>query len=49
MKKENKLQLKKSTVQNLNTVLDRDEQKKIKGGTNAATYGTTDVPIYCKP
>ena len=49
MKKEKKLQLKKNTVQNLKTVLDRAEQKTVKGGTGVASYGTTDVPIYCKP
>lgn len=49
MRKEKKLQLKKITVQNLNTVLDRSEQKTVKGGTNVRPFGTTDVPIYCKP
>jgi hypothetical protein len=48
MKKEKKLQLKKNTIQNLKTVLDRAEQKTVKGGTNVGPFGTTDVPIYCK-
>ncbi len=48
MKKEKKLQLKKNTIQNLKTVLDRVEQKTIKGGTDVGHFGTTDVPIYCK-
>lgn len=45
-----KLYLGKSTIQNLNTVfmeLDRDEQKKVKGGSEKAQQGTTQVPIFC--
>lgn len=42
-KKEKKLHLGKVTIQNLDTVLAQDDQKRIKGG------GTTKLPIYCKP
>lgn len=49
MDKEKKLQLKKITIQNLNALLDREEQKAIKGGTDVVPFGTTDVPIYCRP
>ena len=42
-KKEKKLCLGKMTIQNLNTVLDQDDQKKIKGGEP----GVTQVPVYC--
>lgn len=49
MEKEKKLKLQKSTVQNLNAALDRDEQKNVKGGTNGEPYGTTQVPVFCKP
>jgi len=44
-KKEKKLRLGKMTIQNLNTVLDQDDQKRVKGGQD----GTTQIPIYCKP
>ena len=48
-KKEKKLRLGKETIQDLNTVLDRDEKKRLKGGTGTGTsqQGTTEVPIYC--
>jgi len=46
-KKEKKLSLGKETIQDLDTVLDRDDQKRIKGGTSTGTNGTTEVPIYC--
>ncbi|MCK4761752.1 MAG: hypothetical protein KAW12_06085 [Candidatus Aminicenantes bacterium] len=49
MEKEKKLKLEKSTVQNLNTILDREEQELLKGGTNVVPMGTTAVPIYCRP
>jgi hypothetical protein len=45
-KKEKKLRLGKETIQDLNTVLDRDEQKRVQGGT-AGQQGTTEVPVYC--
>jgi hypothetical protein len=45
-KKEKKLRLGKETIQDLNTILNRDEQKRIKGGTSAQ-QGTTEIPIYC--
>jgi hypothetical protein len=45
VKNEKKLRLGKQTIRNIDTGLNRDEQKKVKGGTR----GTTQVPIYCKP
>lgn len=48
-KREKKLWLGKVTIQDLNTVLDRDEQRTAKGGTKDEPWGTTAVPIYCKP
>ena len=41
-KKEKKLRLDKMTIQNLETVLNPDDQKRVKGGEAA-----TAVPIYC--
>ena len=41
-KKEKKLCLSKETLQDLSIVLERDEQKWVKGG-----FGPTLVPIYC--
>jgi hypothetical protein len=49
MDKEKKLRLSKQTFQNLNTVLERDEQKKVKGGSNTVPEQTTQVPVFCKP
>ena len=48
-KNEKKLQLRKQTLQDLDCVLDRNDQQKVKGGTNTDpnTNGTTQVPIYC--
>lgn len=37
------------TIRDLNDALDMDEKKTIKGGTDLAIAGTTDVPIYCSP
>jgi hypothetical protein len=48
-KKEKKLRVGKITVQNLNTALGKNEQKTVRGGTEAGAPGTTQVPIYCKP
>lgn len=44
-----KLSLNKETIRNLGTVLARNEQDRVKGGTdqNANGTGTTQVPIYC--
>jgi hypothetical protein len=42
-----KLFLNKITVWNFDSVLDRDEQKKVKGGSDDLTRGTTNKPIYC--
>jgi hypothetical protein len=46
-KRATKLNLGKLTIQNLSTVLDRDEQKRVKGGSENGQAGTTQVPIYC--
>jgi hypothetical protein len=48
-KKEKRLCLDKQTIQNLDTVLDRDDQKRVKGGTDTIEPGTTQVPVFCKP
>jgi len=42
-KKEKKLRLDKITIQDLNSTLDRDEQKAVKGGS-----GTTDLIAFCQ-
>ena len=44
---EKKLNLGKETIQDLNIVLDRDEQKRVKGGTANQGAGTTEVPFHC--
>jgi len=46
-KKGKKLSLKKETIQDLIIILDRNEQNKVKGGTDTNTEGTTRVPVYC--
>ena len=46
-KKENKLRLNKTTIQDLDTVLDRDEQKRIKGGSESHQSRDTQIPIFC--
>ncbi len=46
-KKEKELRLGKETIQNLNIVLDRDEQKRVKGGTADNPGYATIVPVYC--
>jgi hypothetical protein len=46
-KKEKKLRLDKETIQNLDIVLDKDDQERVKGGTNNGYPGTTDVPVHC--
>lgn len=50
MKKEKveaKLRLNKTTIRNLQNTLDSEEQKKIKGGTEVAPMGTTNIPPLC--
>jgi len=47
-KKEKKLCLGKMTIQNLDTILDKDDKKGVKGGTAGETRGT-DVIIFCNP
>ena len=44
-KKEKKLSLSKETIQDLENVLDKDDQKWVKGGSMG--FGPTQVPIYC--
>ena len=46
-KKERKLRLGKTTIQDLNIILDRDDQNRVKGGTKIEGLGTTQIPIYC--
>ena len=46
-KEEKKLRLGKTKIQDLNTALDSDAQKRVKGGTGNGQEGTTQVPIYC--
>ncbi|NIM11787.1 MAG: hypothetical protein GTO45_06680 [Candidatus Aminicenantes bacterium] len=46
-KEEKKLTLGKETIQDLDTVLDRDDQKRVKGGSKIEGLGTTEVPIFC--
>ena len=48
-KKEKKLHLNKITIQDFDSVLDGDRQKKIKGGSGAIPFGLTNIPIVCKP
>jgi hypothetical protein len=47
-KQEKKLGLGKEIIRNLDSVLERDEQKRVKGGTLPKPQGNTDVPFYCK-
>jgi len=44
-KKEKKLGLNKETIQDFATVLDKDDQKWVKGGSQG--FGPTQVPIFC--
>lgn len=46
-KKERKLRLGKMTLQDLNIILDRDDQNRVKGGSKTEQGGTTQIPIYC--
>lgn len=46
-KKERKLRLVKTTIQDLNIILDRDDQKMVKGGSKTNQGGTTEVPVFC--
>ncbi|MCP5048720.1 MAG: hypothetical protein GY940_16235 [bacterium] len=45
--KTKQLYLNKVTIQNLGIILDKDEQKKVKGGTYTSQNGSTQIPIYC--
>lgn len=44
---EKKLRLRKETIRDLDRVLDKEEQQRVKGGTQANGEGPTQVPIYC--
>jgi hypothetical protein len=44
-KKEKKLRLSKETIQDLATVLERDDQKWVKGGSQYV--GMTQIPVFC--
>jgi hypothetical protein len=46
-KKENKLRLGKETILDLDSALERDEQKRVMGGSLSDSRNT-DVPVYCK-
>jgi hypothetical protein len=45
MKDKQKLKLGEIKVESFTTTLDREEQKKVKGGSD---IGTTSMPIFCK-
>ncbi len=49
MEKEKKLKLKKITIQKLDNILDNEEQKLAKGGTDVLPQGSTQVPVFCIP
>ena len=44
-----KLRLNKITVQSFNIQLDREEQKKVNGGSDNSESLTTVTPVFCKP
>ena len=46
-KKEKKLRISKETIRNLDIVLDKDDQKRVKGGTAKTKGLNTQVPIFC--
>jgi hypothetical protein len=46
-KKEKKLRLVKTTLNDLAPTLDRDEQIRIKGGFDKEFVGVTILPVYC--
>jgi hypothetical protein len=48
-KKEKKLRLDKITIQDFGSVLDGDQQKEIKGGSDTNLFGLTNIPVVCKP
>ena len=43
LKKDKKLRLDKITIRDLDSILERDEQKAVRGG-----LGTTDLAAFCK-
>jgi hypothetical protein len=46
-KKEKKLRLSKETIQDFENVLERDDQKWVKGGSQNEYVGITQVPVFC--
>ena len=48
-KKEKKLLLNKITIQDFDSVLDGDQQKAIKGGSDVHQFGLTNIPVVCIP
>jgi hypothetical protein len=46
-KSEKKLTLNKTTIQDLQLNLDRNEQRTVKGGSDTGP-GTTEPPVFCK-
>lgn len=47
MEKEKKLRLSKITIRDLDTDLDKEQQKAVKAGTGVVPLGTTNIPIFC--
>jgi hypothetical protein len=45
--KEKKLRLTKETIQDLDSVLDRDNQKKVKGGSQTDQTMNTQIRVFC--
>lgn len=46
MSKNKKLQLNKTTIQDLQILRGKDLEK-VQGGSNMAQMGTTNLPIFC--
>lgn len=42
-----KLRLAEETIQDLDMVLDRDDQKRVKGGSETHQSRNTQIPIFC--
>jgi hypothetical protein len=45
--KEKKLRLGKETIQDLDNVLDRDQQKMVKGGSETDQSRNTQIRVFC--
>lgn len=46
---EKKLHLDKVTIENLDSIMEKNEQRMIRGGSDTGPNYTTIVPVYCKP